>query len=199
MNSLSTKRGVLRRLVWRRVYDDKSFEFCEVKRAANGLAIAGRIIAVAGENLPATVSYELLCAQDLSRCRSLHLECVLAGETSTLDLETAGEDRWRKNGAAAPELDGCSDLDLEWSPSTNTFPIRRLGVAATEPMAIKAAWVRLPGLAVEAVTQSYERLGPTRVRYAVKATGFEAEIDVDDLGLPITYQRIWTRIAEWNP
>jgi hypothetical protein len=45
-----------------------------------------------------------------------------------LMLEADGAGAWTVNGAPAPEVDGCLDVDLEASSLTNAFPVHRLGL-----------------------------------------------------------------------
>jgi hypothetical protein len=126
------------------------------------------------------------------------VECVANDATHTLTLEHESTGRWLQNGAYRPELDGCTDPDLEWSPATNALPIRRLAEAQQESLKIRAAWVRFPTLSVQPVAQSYTRLSATRYRYRNEDSGYEGHIDVDELGLPVSYQDVWTRTADWQ-
>ena len=51
---------------------------------------------------------------------------------------------------------------LEWSPSTNALPIRRMALKVGETRAVTAAWVRFPSLQVQRPEQSYEHLAEER-------------------------------------
>jgi hypothetical protein len=92
-----------------------------------------------------------------------------------------------------PELEGCIDVDLGFSPSTNTLPIRRLRLDVGESAKVAAAWLRWPELTVERLEQRYERLAPNRYRYS--SGRFEAELQVDDAGLVLEYGTYWRAIA----
>ncbi len=90
----------------------------------------------------------------------------------------------------------CADIDIAWSPSTNTLPIRRLGLntrRTTEP--VTAAWIRLPALSVEPLSQSYERIEPNVFLYSSNGGRFTAQITVDDLGIVNNYSGIWERVT----
>ena len=91
-------------------------------------------------------------------------------------------------------LDGCRDVDLEISPSTNTLPIRRLQPQVGKTAPARAAWVRFPSLAVEPLDQTYERIGETSWRY--RSGDFEAELDVDADGLVVRYGDLWEAVAK---
>lgn len=92
------------------------------------------------------------------------------------------------------DLHGCEDVDIGMTPSTNTLPIRRLNLAVGESADVTAAWVRFPELTVEPLAQRYTRLDERRYRYE-SASGFVAELEVDELGLVVRYGDIWERVG----
>jgi uncharacterized protein len=57
------------------------------------------------------------------RCR--HQQPYRLGVRSTV-LEADGHGQWKVDGEAAPQLDGCLDVDLEASAFTNALPVHRL-------------------------------------------------------------------------
>ena len=60
-------------------------------------------------------------------------------------LEADGEGSWLLDGIPAPKLAGCLDIDIAATPFTNTFVIRRLGLAEGDGAQVRAAWVGPPG------------------------------------------------------
>ena len=84
-------------------------------------------------------------------------------------------------------------MDLGFSPSTNTLPIRRLRLELGESAKVAAVWLRWPELIVERLDQTYERLAPDRYRYL--SGRFSAELRVDDHGLVLQYGKYWRAIA----
>lgn len=107
-------------------------------------------------------------------------------------LTADGAGSWWLGGGAAPALTGALDVDVEVTPLTNTLPIRRLQLAGIADAEVRAAWVRVPGDAVEPLDQRYSGLEGGRWRYR-SATGFEAELTVDDRGLVENYGEVWRR------
>lgn len=107
-------------------------------------------------------------------------------------LTSDGAGTWWRDGVTAPGLAGTIDVDVEVSPLTNTLPIRRLLAAGEEDAEVAAAWVRVPGDAVERLDQRYTRTGARSWRYR-SATGFEAELTVDEHGLVERYGDVWRR------
>lgn len=103
-----------------------------------------------------------------------------------LDLTLASNDgRWTVNGEHVAAVEGCIDVDLNFSPSTNLLPIRRLQLAIGEEASVKAAWLRFPTFTLEPLEQSYTRTGENTYRY--KSASFTAEITVNEAGLVLEY------------
>lgn len=189
---VKTSQWVDRAVMWRRVLDDKSFELATVSRLADSYRIRG-IALISEADAPSRVDYVIECGTDW-QTREVDIRQVLGEKLTVLKL-AANNGKWQRNGHPAPELDGCTDIDLGISPSTNAIPINRLGIRVGESREIRAAWVVFPQCTVESAQQSYERLAPTRYRYSSVASGFTAVIEVDEVGLPIDYSGIWVRVA----
>jgi hypothetical protein len=110
-----------------------------------------------------------------------------------MTVDTDG--RWWLNDRACPAVSGCIDVDLNFSPSTNLLPIRRLNLAIGEEATVRAAWLRFPSFTLEPLEQTYRRLGERTYRYSSAGGRFVAELEVDDRGLPLRYGDIW-RVEE---
>ncbi|MEY9214667.1 putative glycolipid-binding domain-containing protein [Thermobifida halotolerans] len=128
--------------------------------------------------------------------REARVDVVDARGTHTLELvNRAGQ--WTVNGTAAPELEGCVDVDVAAAPLTNTLPIRRLGLEPGEHRDIHVAWVDVPGLKVKRMRQRYTRLPPSEGldRYEYRDSGFGAfGLTVDGNGMVVDYERLARRI-----
>jgi hypothetical protein len=105
-----------------------------------------------------------------------------------ITVDTTG--RWWMNERECPDVAGCLDVDLNFSPSTNLLPIRRLRLDVGHAADVSAAWLRFPSFALERFDQTYRRLGPAAYRYQ-SAGGFTADLDVDDAGFVTRYGDIW--------
>src|SRR3989442_5302555 len=56
------------------------------------------------------------------RTRKVRVELEDGGQRH-LSLFAAGQGNWPRDGSSLRHVAGCIDVDLEWSPSTNTLPI----------------------------------------------------------------------------
>ena|SRR2546425_3151327 len=126
------------------------------------------------------------------RTREVQVELEDGGRR-ILRLSADAAGHWSREDRRLNDLDGCLDVDLEWSPSTNTLPIRRLALAIGETKAVTAAWIRFPPLEVERLDQSYERLDQHRYRY--RSGRFAADLTVGDDGLVLQYGVNWRGVA----
>ena len=149
------------------------------------------LILRAHEEAPYVVRY-VIQVDERWRTRGVEVE-VEDGGRREVRLASDGSGHWSRDGQPIVELDGCIDADLEWSPSTNTLPIRRLGLEVGEARAVTAAWLRFPSLDLERLDQSYERLAETRYRY--RSGLFTADLTADDDGMVLQYGVNWKAVA----
>lgn len=182
-----------REVMWRRIMDDRSFEHATVATRADGTVLSGTVLVAEG-GAPLRMDYTVRCDAEW-RTRHVELVQIVGGERRALCLEHDGRGTWRRDGMVVPDLAGCSDVDLGLSPSTNMLPVNRLGLAVGARAIIRAAWIRFPSLDIVPAEQAYERIEPARYRYSGLASGFETVIDVDDVGLPIEYGGVWSRVG----
>jgi len=183
--------SLVRSGLWRHL-DGMGYERFALERVGDLWRLTGTILAHAGSG-PAEARYEVTCDPDW---RTLHTTVSIRdddGERSLDLLADAG--RWFANGVEIASLRACVDVDLEWSPSTNTLPIRRLDVAVGAATGeLRMAWVRFPALTIEPLAQEYRRIAPDRYHYASGGGSFEADIVVDTHGLVTTYAGGWERV-----
>jgi hypothetical protein len=113
----------------------------------------------------------------------------------TRHLERDANGRWRLDGQPAAHLDGCTDIDLGWTPATNTVPIRRLDLPVGDTETISAVWIRFPELDVVVSPQRYTRLADDCWRYQSGEYDFDLITDVAS-GLVLAYgDDLWRAVA----
>jgi hypothetical protein len=174
-------------IIWRRT-DKAGHEFCELVERADGAALTG--VAVFSEkSTPVRIRYEIECDAGWRT-----LGCLITGDIDGHSLKVSimheGE-TWTVNGVAIPEVSGCEDIDLGFSPSTNLLPIRRLALKNGESGVVRAAWVKFPELTVQLIEQKYTRLGEDKYRYESARGTFRRDLKVDDKGFVLEYPDLW--------
>jgi uncharacterized protein len=113
---------------------------------------------------------------------------------ASFEVEVTDPGRWTINGNYRPDLEGCIDIDLGWTPATNTVPIRRLAVATGMTRTILIAWLQWPKLLFVPAEQTYTKHSDDRWTYA--SGGFSADLLVDEQGVVIDYGEppIWRAV-----
>jgi hypothetical protein len=114
-------------------------------------------------------------------------------DVTEVDVEIAVDAAriWRLNGQPCPDVQGCDDIDLSFSPATNLLPIRRTRLDIGARLAVRAAWLRFPDPRLEALEQTYERLAESRYRYESAHGGFVALLETNAAGFVTQYPGLW--------
>jgi uncharacterized protein len=181
-------------LCWRRILDNNSLEYAVVEPLATGFRMVGTIVAL-HEGAPLEVHYRIDCDANW-HTRTVSVEQRLGLEPSSLSLAVDTNGTWNERRTGPIDaLHGCIDVDLELSPITNSLPVNRLQLAVGQVEEIAVAWIRFPTLEIVDARQSYERLSDRTYRYRSLASGFTANVDVDEAGLTVQYEGIWERVA----
>jgi hypothetical protein len=176
--------------IWKR-HDVAGHEACRVW-PRNGEWQVGGSAVLAYDGKACVLNYTIDCdAQWVTR------SAVVTGWVGeqAIDVSVVREagGQWQLNGRGSDAVSECMDVDLNFSPSTNLLPIRRLELAVGASCEVRAAWLRFPSFTLEPLEQTYTRLERRRYRYASGGGRFVAELTVDDVGLVIDYGTIWSR------
>jgi hypothetical protein len=147
------------------------------------------VFAEGGE--PVRLDYRIGC-DERWETRFASVEGWVGGAEVNLKIEVGPKQRWVVNGNEAFDAAGCIDIDLNFSPSTNLLPIRRLNLGIGEQATVRAAWVRFPSFRVEALAQSYRRIAAGTYEYESGGGQFQSQLRVDTFGLPLDYAGLWT-------
>ncbi len=139
---------------------------------------------------PCRLEYLVTCS---AAWETLHAKVAgwIGNRWIRLKLSTDAEHRWLLNGKECGDVAGCIDLDLAFSPATNTLPIRRLGLLSGQRAEVTAAWLRFPELALQPLAQAYQHLDGGKYRYEAFSRGFATELDVNPAGLVVRYPDLW--------
>jgi hypothetical protein len=178
------------RIVWRRL-DAPGVEWCEVAATDDGIAIDGLAL-VTWEGTAHRVEYRLEL-DDAARTRRVTVRDRAGNGDVELRLEADGLGTWRRGEEIVLASPDAIDVDLGFSPLTNSLPIWRYDLDVGESREIDVAWVLFPSLAVERGRQRYTRTGPLTWRYASGA--FEADIEVGEDGLVERYGGYWEAVG----
>jgi hypothetical protein len=175
-------------ILWRRV-DHPGHESALLFNQANSWHLHGTAV-FSHEQRPCRLDYRIVCDAGW-HTQSATVAGWVGDSIIEIKVAVSPDRRWQLNEVDYPEVAGCIDLDLNFSPSTNLLPIRRLGMEIGQEMEVRAAWLRFPSFRLEPLVQVYRRMDETRYRYESGGGSFVAELGVNREGFVTYYPNIW--------
>jgi hypothetical protein len=175
-------------IVWRCIYLN-GHEYCRVYSQEGRRYLTGAAVFVR-DNKPSRLEYLITCDSDWHTL-SAAVTGRVGEEQIDIKILVDPDQSWRVNEVEQPALRGCIDIDLNFSPSTNLLPIRRLSLEFGQEASVEAAWLRFPSFNLERLTQSYQRVNEFTYRYESGGGSFVSELKVNSFGLVTNYPGIW--------
>jgi len=175
-------------VLWRRL-DQPGHEAAVLSEGAAGAVIEGAAV-FSESGRPCRLNYRVVC-DAAWRTLSARVTGWLAATMVDIAVGVDAARGWTINGRSCPDLDGCDDIDLSFSPATNLLPIRRTRLAVGAQASVRAAWLRFPALTLESLDQKYERLSESRYRYESGGGSFVAMLETNAVGFVTLYPGLW--------
>jgi uncharacterized protein len=175
-------------ILWKRL-DLPGHEAAEIRQHRNRWNLTGTAMFVYRRQ-PCRFDYEIECDMQWGT-RDVTVRGQIGEAPLALMLSRDSESAWCANDVEQPEVRGCVDVDLGFSPSTNLLPIRRLNLAIGARADVRAAWVRFPELTLEVLEQSYTRLAELTYLYESAGGTFRRELTVNSDGFVVDYPGLW--------
>ncbi len=180
-------------ILWSKL-DQPGHESARLTFQAPGWQLTGTAVFV-HQQQPCRLDYQVVCDAQWQTV-SGRVAGWVGHRAIALELSVDSIHRWWLNGTEYPNVAGCIDLDLNFSPSTNLIPIRRLDLAIGQAMVVTAAWLRFPGFRLEPLQQKYRRLAAATYRYESGDGEFARELSVNAAGFVTSYPDFWALEAE---
>lgn len=175
-------------ILWRRI-DQPGHEAARLRYAGESWELYGSaVFADPGGNC--RLDYEIECGADWKTVRG-RVSGWRGEEAVDVFVEVDSHGRWMLNGVERPEVIGCVDLDLNFSPSTNLLPIRRLSLQVGQSGEVRAAWLRFPSFRLEVLEQVYTRKDERTYRYESAGGTFRRDLEVNEDGFVTRYPGLW--------
>ena len=175
-------------ILWRRL-DQPGHESARLVYKEPNWHLAGTAV-FAHNHQPCRLDYLVVC-NSAWETRSGRVSGWVGDEPVEIELSVDSSRRWFLNRIECPEVAGCIDLDLNFSPSTNLLPIRRLGLAVGQERDMRAAWLRFPGFTLQPLSQVYRRIAAATYRYESAGGAFVAVLEVNEAGFVMNYPDFW--------
>jgi uncharacterized protein len=183
-------------ILWRRL-DQPGHDSALLRETVAGAIIEGTSV-FDESGRPCRLDYRVVCD---AAWRTLSARVTGWIDTTTLDV-AMGVDAaraWTLNGEPCPDLQGCEDIDLSFSPATNLLPIRRARLVIGERISVRAAWLRFPLVRLESLDQTYERVSESKYRYESGGGSFVATLETNTAGFVTQYPGLWQLEAAGHP
>ena len=171
-------------ILWRRL-DRPGHEFARVTPAEAGWILSGTAVFL-HDGAPCRLDYDVRCNESWETV-SGRVDGQVGQDEVRVAVAVEPGGSWLSNGVDVPAVRGAIDLDLNFSPSTNLLPIRRLNLAVGQEAAVRAAWLRFPSFVFEPLEQTYLRIDASTYRYASAGGRFTADLTVNEAGLVTVY------------
>jgi uncharacterized protein len=174
-------------MLWRRL-DKPGHEAARLIETSDGWNLSGCAV-FRHDGAPVRLDYMIACDSDWRTHYALVVGWIGRREIHREITVDMGH-RWTLDGEDVPHVAGCVDVDLNFSPSTNLLPIRRLALAPGESGTVRAAWLRFPEFTLEPLEQLYRRESEDRYHYT--SGEFASTLRVNEAAFVLDYPPAWT-------
>lgn len=140
------------------------------------------------EGDPTEIRYSIV-VDDAWRTRVVGIRVEGTRRRDAVALQGDGEGRWKAGETGIGLIEGCIDVDLEFTPAASIIAIHRLDPELGEQADTEVAWIRFPGREIGRVVQRYERIDD--LVYLHRAGEFEAVVELREDGLIRAYGDLW--------
>ncbi|MBA3260487.1 MAG: putative glycolipid-binding domain-containing protein [Gemmatimonadales bacterium] len=182
-------------ILWRRL-DAPGHDAATLRDPGTGLELRGT--AVFHENGgPTALHYSVRCDADWRTTES-SVDGWHGTRSFQLRLRRARSGDWTLNDVCCPEVQGCVDLDLSFTPATNLLPLRRLDLSVGQAAEVRSAWLEWPAGILTPLVQRYARRSVAEYDYEADLPGtttFAGILRVDPRGWVLDYAGLWTAEA----
>ena len=178
-------------ILWRRV-DTAGHEAARIYGDDDGWYLDGSAIFL-HEGGPCRLEYLIECDTEW-RTTAATIDGWVGDEVIAHEILVSEGGTWYLNDDEIKAVEGCIDIDLNFSPVTNLLPLRRIDLKIGESKSVSAAWLRFPTFELERLDQTYRRVDESTIKYESGDGKFVRDLKVNDDGLVLDYPDYW--IAE---
>ena len=173
---------------WRRV-DGPGHDMCRLLATPEGWKLDGRAV-FEHDGAPAALSYSVDCDADWhSQGGAVHGR--IGEHPCDLRVTRLADGEWTLNGLMQPGLEACIDLDFGFTPATNLFQLRRIGLPVGRGADVPVAWLDAPAGTLDLLQQRYERRTIESYWYEAPRFDYRALLRVSAAGFVEDYPGLW--------
>jgi hypothetical protein len=179
-------------IFWRKV-DHPGHDSCRLFKLSAGWRLSG--VAVLWEAGRAChFQYEVIADVGF-RTKSAAVVGYLGRKAVDIRIRSPRTGRWRVDGLPNPDVAGCLDVDLGFTPATNLLAIRRLALKVGQHAEAPAAYLEFPSWRFTKLPQRYERIGRTEYAYEAPTVDYAAILKVSSVGAVVQYPGLFELIS----
>lgn len=166
---------------------------CRFSASDKGYLISGTALYLHGEET-ASFEYGVSCNSDWSS-QSAWVGGWLGPKELEFSISHDATGVWTIDGTGIDGLHGLLDLDLGFTPATNTNAIRRMGLAVGEEVETTAVWLDVDEWRFKPLRQVYRRLTDKEYAYRSPSHDYAANLLTDEFGVVHQYPELWSVVA----
>lgn len=174
--------------LWKRL-DRAGHDACRFTQTTDGWAIEGAAVFEHDGNA-ANLAYGLICDQYWTSLKA-SVSGWIGNRNIHFLIERERHEFWRINGKINESLAGLKDIDLGFTPASNTNAIRRLNLSEGDEAKSMAVWLDTEDWTIKPLPQTYRRIGKNAYDYVSPQHNYRAVLLVDDYGAVIEYPELW--------
>ena len=178
--------------IWRSDYLN-SLEYAIIEKRKSEVKIDSSIIISSFKGTSYKIEYHLVLS---SNWKFKYADIVVDNEgiQKRIDIIVDRHRNWSLNNQVIERLKWCFDIDLGFTPLTNTLPVNRLEITNRKQANITVAWLEFPSFELRPFNQTYTKLNDNEYLYE-SGTDFKATIKINKEGFVTKYQDYWTMIG----
>lgn len=166
---------------------------CRFRQTRDGWAIEGTAV-FEHDRGAAALTYSLFCDKRWSSQKASVRGWASKNEIQLL-IERTSNGSWNVNGSNDTAFAGLEDIDLGFTPASNTNAIRRLNLKEGEEAESVAVWLDMEDWSMKPLRQSYRRIGANAYDYESRMHEYRATLVVDDFGAVQEYPNLWAMLT----
>jgi hypothetical protein len=172
----------------------EGMDACSFGARGDGFEISGTALYL-DSHQPTSLDYRVSCNSDWSS-QSASVKGWVGCEKREFSISRDVAGAWAIDGVEIPGVDGLLDIDLGFTPATNTNAINRLRLGVGDEAETTAVWLDTDDWCFKPLTQVYRRLSETEFAYCSPSHDYTATLVTDDFGIIRLYPQLWTAISE---
>jgi uncharacterized protein len=178
--------------LWRKV-DAPGHDSCRLFKVAHGWRLSGAAVFLQSRHV-CQLQYEVVANKGF-RTRRAAVTGFVGKTAIDIRILAASGGRWMVNGTPHAGISGCLDVDLAFTPATNLFALRRLGLRVGEESDASAAYLAFPKIQFTVLPQRYKRVSRSEYAYLAPSVGYRGTLRVSPLGAVIRYPGLFEMVS----